>query len=290
MHTLQCFVEPYQLQCFVEAYQDMFTNTNTSQFQNTMSGKGPISNNASLASGNGFHTLEIHLEDPANLKPGMNEDAETKEPEYDSGHEGTSVDGTHDSDNDSDTELPVSKKTKLTHVNNTGPELYGLLRGSFRGQRNDNVAVFMMFYTMIQVASDSASNGLRKVPVCYNATGFGTARIHQSIFNFRDKLMMIFRSQWQLPRSPSKGGRMVLRYPFIQPGWYMVPGTTENSLSKNWQNLVKLNEKGHFGNVKVIFQTYELSNNEAKIILENLKENKHTMNTVDLSKEGLEIK
>ena len=83
---------------------------------------------------------------------------------------------------------------------------------------------------------------------------------------------------------------MVLRYPFIQPGWYMVPGTTENSLSKNWQNLVKLNEKGHFGNVKVIFQTYELSNNEAKIILENLKENKHTMHTVDLSKEGLEIK
>ena len=161
-----------------------------------------------------MRTFEIHLNDPDNTgKRKMSDDsdssdAESKEPEDDGGDEGYDVEKKYDSGTDSP--LPVNKKSKPTSVNKTKPELYGLLRGSFRGQRNDNVAVFMMFYTMLQVASDGASNGVRKVPVCYNATGFGTARIHQSIFNFRDKLMMIFRSQWQLPRSPSKGGRICL--------------------------------------------------------------------------------
>ena len=94
------------------------------------------------------------------------------------------------------------------------------------------MVVWTLFYTIFDV------NGIKKcVPLTFIAAGLATRTIHHEMYNFRDQLKMTFRNQFMLPRTPSKGGKMVPRYPFLSPGWFMLPDSTTYSLRHNFDEI-----------------------------------------------------
>lgn len=146
------------------------------------------------------------------------------------------------------------------------------------------MVVWTLFYTIFDV------NGIKKcVPLTFNAAGLATRTIHREMYNFRDQLKMTFRNQFMLPRTPSKGGKMVPRYPFLSPGWFMLPDSTTCSLRHNFDEIMKINEKGLFQTVRCTFKTQSVSNTDSKIIMECLKKGMHTNNTVDLTQAGIDL-